>query len=148
LYYLGGIQAAFNKPVITQRYNLTIDGEQLTGQYCSINIANGPYYGIGMTANPSAVPDDGLLDMLITKKTNAFLTIAGTGMFFSGDWRMVPKSFIFRNVKKVSIRSSKPLFVNLDGEVFFDTRLDIEIIPALVKIVSVLSHGEGVEVSK
>jgi diacylglycerol kinase family enzyme len=140
-YMIGALHAPFDKRVMGQKYEISADGENFSAVYNSINIANGPYYGLGMTANPSAVPDDGLLDMLITKKTNAFLTLAGTVPFLAGHWRLVPASFIFRRVKKVSIRSSKPLFVNLDGEIFFDTNLDIEIIPALVNVVSVTGEG-------
>jgi len=39
-------------------------------------------------------------------------------------------------MKKIELRSADPLVVNLDGEVYFDTSLVVEIIPAAVKIVA------------
>jgi diacylglycerol kinase family enzyme len=39
-------------------------------------------------------------------------------------------------MKKIEIQSRDPLLVDLDGEVFFDTSLQVEIIPQAVKIVT------------
>jgi diacylglycerol kinase family enzyme len=137
LYYLGGIQAAFNKPVITQRYSLTIDGEHLTGQYCSINIANGPCYGGDKNAVITAVPDDGFLDALFFKSTKPFRILKEMVPYTMGRYADYPGDFIWKRVRKVAIRSNAPLYIDLDGEVFFDTNITVEVMPAAVKIVAV-----------
>jgi diacylglycerol kinase family enzyme len=137
LYYLGGIQAAFNKPVITQRYNLTIDGEQLTGQYCSINIANGPCYGGDKNAVITAVPDDGFLDALFFKSTKPLRILSEMVPYTMGRYANYPGDFIWKRVRKVAIRSDAPLYIDLDGEVFFDTNITVEVMPGAVKIVAV-----------
>jgi diacylglycerol kinase family enzyme len=140
-FLIGAILAQFEKRVIGQEYGIFADGENVSGSYLGINIANAPYYGDGLSAVSSAVPDDGLMDMLITKKMHIFAAFASLAKFVSGGWRLLSKHFIFRRIKQVSIRSTKPLSVNLDGEVFFDTFLDIEILPHLVNIVNVTGAG-------
>jgi diacylglycerol kinase family enzyme len=137
LYYLGGIQAALNKPVRSQHYTLTIDGEQLTGQYCSINIANGPCYGGNLNAVITAVPDDGFLDALFFKSTSSLKILGEMVPYTKGQYANYPSDFIWKRVRKVVIRSDSPLYIDLDGEVFFDTNITVEVVPSAVKIVAV-----------
>jgi diacylglycerol kinase family enzyme len=137
LYYLGGIRAAFNKPVISQQYTLTIDGERLIGRYCSINIANGPCYGGDLNAVITAVPDDGLLDALFFKSTTPLKILMEMVPYTKGRYADYIDDFIWKRVRKVAVRSDAPLYIDLDGEVFFDTNLTVEVVPAAVKIVAV-----------
>jgi diacylglycerol kinase family enzyme len=137
LYYLGGIYAAFNKPLITQQYNLTVDGEDLTGRYCSINIANGPCYGGDKNAVITAVPDDGFLDALFFKSTNSLKILGEMIPYTKGRYADYGDDFIWKRVRKVVIRSGSPLSIDLDGEVFFDTNITVEVVPAAVKVVAV-----------
>jgi diacylglycerol kinase family enzyme len=109
IYYLGGIQAAFNKPVINQHYNLTIDGEKLAGQYCSINIANGPCYGGDKNAVITAVPDDGFLDALFFKSTKPLKILGKMIPYTKGRYTDYPGDFIWKRIRKVVIHSDDPL---------------------------------------
>jgi diacylglycerol kinase family enzyme len=134
---LGGIEAAFDERVIAQKYEIIADGEDLSGEYNSINIANGRYYALGKISVPQAVPNDGFLDMLITKKASPLGTIAAASYYLRGLGEKFPGNSIYRRVKKITIRSGTPLFVNIDDELFFDTHLEVEIIPHAVSIVAV-----------
>jgi diacylglycerol kinase family enzyme len=125
--FLGGIAAAFDKRIIAQQYEIIADGEDLSGEYNSINIANGRYYANGKTSVPQAVPDDGFLDMLISKNPSPLGVLAGARSSLR----------VYRRIKKVTIRSDTALFVNIDDELFFDTHLEVEVIPRAVSIVSV-----------
>jgi diacylglycerol kinase family enzyme len=135
--YLGGIYAAFDKTVTNQHYNLTIDGEHLTGKYCSINIANGPCYGGDKHAVITAVPDDGFLDALFFKSAPPLKILGEMIPYTKGCYTNYPDDFIWRRVRKLVIRSDSPLYIGLDGEVFFDTNITVEVVPAAVKIVAV-----------
>jgi diacylglycerol kinase family enzyme len=139
LYVAGGFGAVFDERILGQKYELFADGEDLSGAYNAINIANGPYYGVGKTAVPSAIPNDGVLDMLISKDNSPAHTLKMLNAYLHGGWNKLNKYFIFRRIKKVAIHSPTPLLVNLDGEPFFDTRLEIEVVPHAVNIVAV--HG-------
>jgi diacylglycerol kinase family enzyme len=136
-YTLGGIAAAFNKNVTGQRYELRADALDYSGRYTSIYVANGSWYGAGKSAVVTAVPDDGLLDMMLAKKMNALTILRLMPHYLRGKYHKYPKIFLLRRVKKISIRSESPLLVNMDGEAFFDSRITIEIIPQAVRIAAV-----------
>jgi diacylglycerol kinase family enzyme len=53
--------------LLAQEYNINIDGEDLSGVYASVNIANGPCYGGDKSAVVTAVPNDGFIDVLMFK---------------------------------------------------------------------------------
>jgi YegS/Rv2252/BmrU family lipid kinase len=133
LYFLGSLSAIFDKTIQGQFYKLIADGEDLSGCCNNILIANGAYYGGNRNSVITAVPNDGMLDMLILKESGSFkmlryLKACGKGKY--------PQNVISRRVKKVSISSDAPLLVNLDGEVFFDSDITIEIISQAVQIVT------------
>jgi diacylglycerol kinase family enzyme len=136
-YIMGGIGAVFDRDVMGQRYEIEADGEDKSGPYSTINIANGPCYGTGKTPVPTAVPDDGALDMMMVRKVGALKGLRLISDYLKGKYYKYPSLCTLRRVRKVSIRSDSPLLVNLDGEVFFDSELTIEIIPRAVKIVAV-----------
>jgi diacylglycerol kinase family enzyme len=137
LFYVGGIYAAFNTSVITQQYNLTIDGERLTGRYCSINIANGPCYGGDKNAVTTAMPDDGFLDVIFFKTAKPLKILIEMLPYTNGQYAKYPEDFLWKRGRKLTINSDVPLYIGLDGEAFFDTNLTVEVVPAAVKIVAV-----------
>jgi diacylglycerol kinase family enzyme len=136
LFYLGGIIAVFNKKVQKQYYRIDIDGEDFSGNYATINIANGPCYGGNMNPVITAMPDDGFLDALFFRHKSVPRTASLITKFTKGKFRRYPKDFNLKRLRKIEIQSEDPLLVDLDGEVFFDTSLRVEIIPQAVKIVA------------
>lgn len=136
-YILGGIAAAFDKKIIGQHYELQADGLDYSGRYNDINIANGPCYGAGKNPVVTAVPDDGLLDMMVVRKMGPLKVLRLMSCYLRGDYYKYPKECFLRRVKKITIRSGEPLLVNMDGEAFFDSRVTIEIIPQAVRIAAV-----------
>jgi len=136
LFYLGGVIAAFNKKVQKQYYKIGIDGEDFSGNYATINIANGPCYGGDMNPVVTAMPNDGLLDALFFKHKSVPRTASLITKYTKGEFSRYPKDFILKRFRKIEIQSEDPLLVDLDGEVFFDTSLKVEIIPQALKIVA------------
>jgi diacylglycerol kinase family enzyme len=138
-YAAGGAMGIFNKNLRGQHYRIEADGMDLSGRYSIINIANGPFYALGKSAVITAVPNDGVLDMMTAGVAGGFKSLRYMSDYLQGAYYKHPDVFFLRRVKKVSIRSESPLWVNLDGETFFDSGLTIEIIPGAVKIAAV--HG-------
>jgi diacylglycerol kinase family enzyme len=136
-YTLGGVAAAFDKNICGQRYDLQADGTDYSGRYNAINVANGPCYGSGKSPVATAVPDDGFLDMLVTRKMGTLKTLGVMPGYLRGKYYKFPKTCFLRRVKKITIRSESPLLVNMDGEIFFDSRVTIELIPRAIKIAAV-----------
>ena len=144
LFYLGGLKAVFNRKIQKYYYKIAIDKEDFSGNYASINIANGPCYGGNMNPVITAMPNDGLLDALFFRYKNIRRTVSLIKQFTKGKFRHYPNDFTLKRLNKIEIQSDDPLLISLDGEVFFDTSLQIEIIPQAVKIVA----PDGIEFLK
>jgi diacylglycerol kinase family enzyme len=133
---LGAVRVVFNKVLLNQYYSVIADGEDLSGSYSLINIANGPCYGFDKNPVITAVPDDGFLDMILLKSIAPLRAVFLIGPYLKGKYAKYPKYINWRRIKKVSINSESPLFVNMDGEAFFDSELSCEIVPHAVNIAS------------
>ncbi|MDR2258216.1 MAG: hypothetical protein LBE14_03590, partial [Treponema sp.] len=136
MYYLGGFLAAFNKKIISQHYDIIIDREVISGNFQSINIANGPCYGEDKHAVITALPNDGMLDILIGKSMGFFRSLSLIRPYVKGRYHEFPSDFILKRGRYVSIRSDSLLMINMDDEIFFDTSFTAEVLPGAVKIVS------------
>jgi YegS/Rv2252/BmrU family lipid kinase len=136
VFLICGLSGQFNKKVRMQRYDIAIDGEEYSGNYGGIYFANGPYYGGGYSAVPSAVPDDGLLDVLFYKSLGLLKSLSLIPDYTKGRHGKYPEIFTCQRGKKIAVRSDIPLIVNLDGETFFDTNLEVEVVPRAVRFVA------------
>jgi diacylglycerol kinase family enzyme len=136
LYAFGSFAALFDKKkVLKQEYTINLDGKDLSGVYANVNIANGPCCGRNKTIVATAVPDDGLLDVLMLKAGRTVKTISRIMRYSKGRYDH-SDDFILKRGKIISIRSKDPLMINLDGELFFDTNITVELVPQAVKIVT------------
>jgi diacylglycerol kinase family enzyme len=134
IYYLGGTIVMFNKKLLTQKYNINIDGEDLSGSYASLNIANGPCYGGDKSAVVTAVPNDGLMDVLMFQASSALRGLSIILPYTKGHYARFPHDLTLKRGKIISIRSEEPLMIDMDGEAFLDTNITVELIPGAVNI--------------
>jgi diacylglycerol kinase family enzyme len=137
LYYLGGFLMAMQKNIIERHYEITIDNREYKGYFRSINIANGPCYGGDKRPNMAAVPNDGLLDVLMGKSAGFFRSVGLFAPYLKGQHAQFPADFIWQQGKVVTIRSDGPMYINCDDEPFFDTNITVELVPGAVKVVAV-----------
>jgi diacylglycerol kinase family enzyme len=135
-YYIGAF-CSMNKEILTQSYTVTMDGKDYSGGYASINIANGPCYGGDKLGAVAAMPDDGLLDVIFLKNCGVFTCLTKGLDYVYGNVRKYPDYFSYHRTKEISIRSDKPLVLQLDGEIFVDTNITAKVCPRAVKIISV-----------
>jgi YegS/Rv2252/BmrU family lipid kinase len=137
MYILGGVEAMFNAKARNQKYTISIDGQDASGAYVNINIANGPCCGGDKSEVVTAVPDDGLMDILLCRKVNGPIEgLVKIASYTAGHYDRFPADFSLKRGKVIAIRSSSPLTIEMDGEVFYDTNLTVELIPAAVNIVA------------
>jgi YegS/Rv2252/BmrU family lipid kinase len=126
LFFFGGALSLFDKRIMSQYYTISLDGDDYSRQYSTINISNGPCYGGDKGAAPQAVPNDGILDVLLFKSISFFRALKVLYGYFYG---RTPPECLYRRGKKLTIRSNLPLIIELDGELFFDTNITVEIVP-------------------
>jgi diacylglycerol kinase (ATP) len=120
---------------------ITVDGQQaFSGDIFSMNVGICKFNGGGMMQVPFAVPDDGLLDVTLIKKTSKLMVIRHTTKLYDGTLVHLPFVSTYRG-KVISMRSSKKIYLEVDGESLGHTPFTFEILPRCLKIV----HGEVVK---
>jgi YegS/Rv2252/BmrU family lipid kinase len=119
---------------------IVIDGtemRELTAQ--AVTVANCRYYGGGMMIAPMAVPDDGLLDVIITGPIGKLEALGGFGKIYSGthieDAKLRRWFEIFR-AKRVEVDSQVPVLVQLDGEIAGELPATFEVMPHAVRLMT------------
>jgi diacylglycerol kinase family enzyme len=129
-----GITSLFDADVMQQQYNVVIDNVDFSGAYSTINIANGACYGGNKTVVSTARPDDGILHTVLFKPLGVIGTLFALPDYHKGK---IPQNCKLVQAKKLEIHSEKPLQIQADGEIFFDTSITIEVKPAAVQFVAV-----------
>jgi len=132
-----------NLSIIRQDYRLWVDGEDLSGVHLVIHILNSPRFG-DSRYYPFIDPTDGYLDVLASGdigvlkmfkvankilKTLSKFKLGDDGEKYSG-------LVTYRRAKNISVASESSLILNLDGELFYDKLIAVEIKPAAVRIIA------------
>ncbi len=133
-YYIGCIYSLFRK--FKNRFTVTYDdNETITKDALFCFIGNASYYGGGFRAAPKAIPDDGLLDVVLVESSLNRLKLATLLEPYKRgehlDWDITT----FKRVKKLHIHSEAPAAVNVDGECQYVTDADFELLEKAVKFV-------------
>jgi len=140
-YYMGALAAFSDKKLMQQHYEIEVDGERHAGAYQGFSVFNSPYYGGTFHPINTAMPNDGVLDMLAIQNWGFFRTVCAFPLYIRGLYKLFPRNFIYRQGKKISIRSEDTLRLSIDGEIFYEPELDVEIIPAAIKFIDVTRNG-------
>ncbi|MDR1853335.1 MAG: hypothetical protein LBR05_00300 [Azoarcus sp.] len=125
-----------SRSVFRQQYRVWVDDEDWSGQHASINIANSPWYAGDKTAVPEAKPDDGSLDVLASGAVRVKDALRYMNKYVRGGHAEIPEFFAYKRAKRVFVTSDTPLVLDLDGEVFYDKHITVEIKPNAVRIVA------------
>jgi YegS/Rv2252/BmrU family lipid kinase len=119
---------------------VVIDGtekRELTAQ--AVTVANCRYYGGGMMIAPMAVPDDGLLDVIITGAIGKLESVIGLGKIYSGahiDDPKLKRWFEIFRAKHVEVDSQVPVLVQLDGEIAGNLPATFEVVPRALRLMT------------
>jgi len=134
-YFWGWFAAILKKKLQHQKYSVNIDGEAYNGTYQNIIVLNGKYYGSGMFAKKSTMPNDGLLDIFLEKSQGFFLTLKVLVFNITGRCDQLPQVFTFKRGRTIHVSSDEPLHISLDGEPFFDSKFSMEVLPGALQFV-------------
>jgi diacylglycerol kinase (ATP) len=90
-------------------------------------LANGAYSGGGIRSAPRARLDDGLLDIVIVKGSNAFQKLLGLPALRSGAF-VKSKNVEYRTAGRVEAESDAPVPIEVEGE-------PIGVLPATFEVI-------------
>ncbi len=114
---------------------IEVDGKpEFRGEIFSMNVGICQYSGGGMRQVPFAVPDDGLLDVTIIKKTSKWNVVRYTKKLYDGTLAGLPFICTFRG-RNVRIRSTGRIYLEADGESLGHTPFTFEILPRCLTVV-------------
>lgn len=118
-YFLATAQAikSFQAPTIIMTNSL---GEEETIEKCSLlSFANGRFYGSGMQIAPSARLDDGLFEVVAIRDLSVvFFLLNGYKVYQGTHLELDNVSVTQESSCKVRSLSSRPVYIETDGELF------------------------------
>jgi diacylglycerol kinase family enzyme len=133
-FFLNRLTTLFNKEIIAHNYTITIDEQDYSGNYSQITIVNAPYFDRHKTALAGAVPDDGMLDVVLFRSVSPLLTSRSINKYLRGK---LPSNSVRVQARKIKIKSEKPIYIQTDTELLRDTSITFEVVPGAVQVVAV-----------
>lgn len=136
-YLLGVVEEVFHlKPVPIRLY---IDDEIIEQEALFVEICNSRFTGGAMMMAPSARINDGVLDVVIMNPASKSRVLKLLPKIFSGAHVNAPEIEVFRG-KHIRLEADSPMNLNLDGETFGTTPLDVSVESQAIQI-----YGKPVE---
>ena len=90
-------------------------------------ICNGRHYGGGFMPVGEAMPDDGVLDMLLVRKISLLTFLRLVGKYAKGLYKRYPELILDYHGDRASFSASQPITVVVDGEVLRDTAFTVRL---------------------
>ena len=112
---------------ISRPVTVHVDGETIDGKSSLICVCNGRYYGGGFMPVGEAMPDDGVLDILVVKGVSLPTLARLVGPYGKGQYRKFPK--LIRHFHSTEITFTYPTesVTVVDGEVVRSTHFDVKL---------------------
>ena len=126
---------------ITDRLTIRINGQVIKGDFNTVTVCNGSWYGGSFNPVPEARADDGQLDvLLISGVTHSKLPLLLT-KYGKGKYRELPQYAKHYSTRKLVVESEDEFIINIDGESIRDTRAEIKLIPGGIRFL----HPKGMK---
>ena len=102
---------------MSQPMKIRMGGHSFDEPTTVLCICNGRHYGGGFNPVPEAMPDDGILDMLMIPKINLFTFARCIGKYAKGRYKECSKYIREYHGDEVAFSSDRELITVVDGEV-------------------------------
>ena len=116
-----------------KKIKIEIDDQTYEDQYTTVVVANNRYYGGGYKVSPLSDIKDGKMELIICDKLDK-INMAKTILSMKDGGHLNNPHIKFMETTKLTISSDTPLSGNIDGESICDTKYEIELLPAKLKI--------------
>lgn len=114
---------------ITDQLTIRINGQVITGEFNTVTVCNGSWYGGSFNPVPEARADDGKLDVLLisgVKRPQLPMLLTKYG---KGKYKELTQFAKHYNTTKLVVESEDEFVINIDGESFIDKRAEFKLIP-------------------
>ena len=110
-----------------------IEGDTYVGDYALILACNTIHTGKSMKVAPLAQLNDGMIDLVIARKSSRIHLLRLFPKLFSGD-HISDHIVDYRQVKKFSIEPLENCELGIDGEILGSTPITAEVIPSAIQV--------------
>ena len=111
------------------------DNETISESLYNVILGNGRYVAGGIPVAPEALPDDGLLDLvLIPERPVADLAILAPQMLMGT--HLSSASIIYRRAARITVNSKPGMWFNVDGELVGNEPAMFEVLPRALQFVT------------
>ncbi len=114
-------------------FTITTSAEQIKSRAFIACVCNGYKFGGGIPICPPAVIDDGLLDFVTVKEMNRLKIISAFIKLKKGKVLDI-KGATHKKVKSISIKTTRPTFINVDGELYYDIPFNATVVSNKLKM--------------
>lgn len=133
VYAWGAIRALL--PWKPARFDVTLDGRELSFEGYTVAVANSPYYGGGMKMAPAADPTDGMLDVIFVKGTSKLRFLSNLPKVFKGTHVELDEIEVHR-AREVVMRADRPFDVYADGDPITTLPTTVRVIPGALRVIA------------
>ena len=120
---------------VTRDFRISVEDVVLDGKFTLVCACNGRFYGGGFNPIPDAMPDDGVLDFLITNPVSRLKFIMVVGKYAKGRFREYPDLMTHVRGSYMEIESGREFAVNIDGEIITAKKTCFKLIPKGVNFI-------------
>jgi diacylglycerol kinase (ATP) len=96
-------------------YSIETDGGNIQTTALIVAIANSTQYGLGVHVAPTALVDDGSLDLVVIEDRGLARNVVRIPSVFLGGFHRKPGVIVSR-VRRVTVRAAEPMLFHVDGE--------------------------------
>ncbi len=104
---------------MTQSMSVKMGDVEYSGETTVICVCNGRHYGGGFNPVPEAMPDDGILDMLLIPGISLLTFARLVGKYAKGQYKQLPKYIKEYHGQCITFSSEQELTTVVDGEVLY-----------------------------
>ena len=118
---------------IHKPYIIDVNGETISGDQTMICVCSGQYYGGSFHPVPDALPDDGLLDVLIVKPVTLLQVPGVIGKYQSGQYAQLPDLIRHFRTDTIRVQCTEESVVNIDGESLSSMDVTFTVLPGALR---------------
>jgi YegS/Rv2252/BmrU family lipid kinase len=133
LRHITGTVAMHGRKARGSRVDAPLEPTTYEGSIDLLLVANGQFFGGGMRVAPRAIPEDGLLDVLIAHDIGRREAVGLMQKMFTGTHVPSPKVAEFL-AERIEVHTDAPLAVEVDGEVIGSTPATFDLLPAAIPL--------------
>ena len=136
---------------VAKKFRITTDDNVTINKKITLACAcNGRFYGGGFNPVPEAIPDDGILEILVIEPVSRLKAAKIVGRYAKGRYREFPDLIKYIRGTRIEIESDRKFVVNIDGEVVSTDKISFKLIPKGINYIfpAEFNYDEAVSIHK